>query len=138
MTSLRTLTVCTTRADLAQARVEMNGRVGVVMTMGALHEGHASLLRTARQDADYLLATIFVNPLQFGPNEDFLRYPRTLDADLEILRNPTQVVLLRRGRDGGHRLRGQRGVGEDAVVALRAFARLRLGRGAGQIGKQPA
>ena len=64
----------------------MNGRVGVVMTMGALHEGHASLLRTARQDADYLLATIFVNPLQFGPNEDFLRYPRTFEEDLEILR----------------------------------------------------
>ncbi len=86
MTSLNTLTVCTTRADLAQARAAMDGRVGVVMTMGALHEGHASLLRTARQDADYLLATIFVNPLQFGPNEDFLLYPRTFEEDLEILR----------------------------------------------------
>src|SRR5262245_5126973 len=54
--------------------------------MGALHEGHAALLRAARAEADHVLATIFVNPLQFGPNEDFTRYPRTLDADLEVLR----------------------------------------------------
>jgi pantoate--beta-alanine ligase len=64
----------------------MAGRVGVVMTMGALHEGHASLLQAARRDNDHVLATIFVNPLQFGPHEDFQRYPRTLDADLAILR----------------------------------------------------
>jgi pantoate--beta-alanine ligase len=56
------------------------------MTMGALHEGHAALLRAARGGADHVVATIFVNPLQFGPNEDFTRYPRTLDADLEVLR----------------------------------------------------
>jgi pantoate--beta-alanine ligase len=64
----------------------MRGRVAVVMTMGALHEGHATLLRTARAEADHVVATIFVNPLQFGPSEDFTRYPRTLDADLEVLR----------------------------------------------------
>jgi pantoate--beta-alanine ligase len=80
------LAVVSTRAELAQTRAAMAGRVGVVMTMGALHEGHASLLRAARRDADHVLATIFVNPLQFGPNEDFQRYPRTLEADLEILR----------------------------------------------------
>ena len=56
------------------------------MTMGALHEGHASLLRAARAGADHVIATIFVNPLQFGPTEDFDRYPRTLDADLELCR----------------------------------------------------
>jgi len=86
VTSLEQLTICTTRAELARARSGMTGRVGVVMTMGALHQGHASLLRTARQEADHLLATIFVNPLQFGPKEDFERYPRSLEADLEILR----------------------------------------------------
>ncbi len=80
------LTICNTRAELARARAGMSGRVGVVMTMGALHDGHASLLRAARSDVDHVLATIFVNPLQFGPNEDFQRYPRTLEADLEILR----------------------------------------------------
>jgi len=76
--------VLTTRAELAAARDAMPGTVGVVLTMGALHEGHASLLRTARAAADRLLMTVFVNPLQFGPNEDFDRYPRTLEKDLEI------------------------------------------------------
>jgi len=80
------LRVASTRAELAEVRAGLTGRVGVVMTMGALHEGHASLLRAARRDADHVLATIFVNPLQFGPNEDFQRYPRTLDSDLEVLR----------------------------------------------------
>ncbi|MGF7238296.1 MAG: pantoate--beta-alanine ligase [Frankia sp.] len=56
----------------------------VVMTMGALHDGHATLLRAARERCDQLVATIFVNPLQFGPGEDLDRYPRTLDADLEL------------------------------------------------------
>ncbi|PTA44100.1 pantoate--beta-alanine ligase [Micromonospora sp. RP3T] len=75
-----------TRKELAAARDGLAGTVGVVMTMGALHEGHETLLRAARERADRVLVTIFVNPLQFGPDEDFDRYPRTLDADLEICR----------------------------------------------------
>ncbi|GGO12677.1 pantoate--beta-alanine ligase [Micromonospora parathelypteridis] len=75
-----------TRAELAAARAALTGTVGVVMTMGALHSGHETLLRAARKQADHVLVTIFVNPLQFGPNEDFDRYPRTLDADLEVCR----------------------------------------------------
>ena len=75
-----------TRAELAEARAALKGTVGVVMTMGALHAGHETLLRAAREQADHVLVTIFVNPLQFGPNEDFDRYPRTLDADLEVCR----------------------------------------------------
>lgn len=75
-----------TRADLATLRASLPGRVAVVLTMGALHEGHVALLRAARDQAAHVLATIFVNPLQFGPTEDLARYPRTLDADLDLLR----------------------------------------------------
>jgi pantoate--beta-alanine ligase len=77
--------VAATREELAGARKELAGRVAVVMTMGALHEGHASLVRTARTLADSVVVTIFVNPLQFGANEDLDRYPRTLEADLALL-----------------------------------------------------
>ena len=74
-----------TREELAAARKELPGRVAVVMTMGALHEGHASLVRRARELADSVVVTIFVNPLQFGAGEDLDRYPRTLEADLALL-----------------------------------------------------
>jgi len=67
--------------DAARARGE---RVGLVATMGALHEGHASLVRAACAAAELVAVTIFVNPTQFGPNEDYSRYPRTLDADVAL------------------------------------------------------
>ena len=77
--------VARTRDELAHLRRTLrDGRVAVVMTMGALHEGHAALIRTAKQHADSVVVTVFVNPLQFGPNEDLDRYPRTFDADLAM------------------------------------------------------
>jgi pantoate--beta-alanine ligase len=76
--------VAATREELAAARKALPGRVAVVMTMGALHEGHATLVRRAAELADSVIVTVFVNPLQFGANEDLAKYPRTLVQDLEI------------------------------------------------------
>jgi pantoate--beta-alanine ligase len=91
--------VVRTRAELAAARDALPGTVAVVMTMGALHAGHEALLRAARERADSVLATIFVNPLQFGPNEDFDRYPRTFDADLAMCADTGVDLVFAPGRD---------------------------------------
>lgn len=63
-----------------------NARIGFVPTMGALHAGHESLVRLARSFCDAVVVSIFVNPLQFGPSEDYARYPRRLSDDLEVCR----------------------------------------------------
>jgi pantoate--beta-alanine ligase len=72
------------RAWVARER-HAGRRIGLVPTMGALHAGHGSLAERARLECDRVVATVFVNPTQFGPHEDFQRYPRTLAADLDLL-----------------------------------------------------
>ena len=96
-----TTQVLTTRAELAALVAAgaghgtdgQPGRRAVVMTMGALHEGHLALVARARELAEQVVVTIFVNPLQFGPGEDLDRYPRTLERDLELLEDAGADVV---------------------------------------------
>jgi pantoate--beta-alanine ligase len=76
-------TIHDVRSYLAQARSE-GKTIGLVPTMGALHAGHASLIRAAREETGFVVVSIFVNPLQFGPAEDLARYPRPLERDLAL------------------------------------------------------
>ena len=81
------------RANRQNFNNDQGGAIGLVPTMGALHEGHASLIRAARQSCAQVAVSIFVNPTQFGPNEDYARYPRTFDADCALANSEGADVI---------------------------------------------
>ncbi len=96
-----------TLAELASWRAESPRDVGFVPTMGGLHEGHMALARRAREAHEVVVASVYVNPLQFGPQEDFAAYPRTEDSDyaklaqasVDAMLLPTDAVIYPRGRE---------------------------------------
>ena len=79
--------------ELGAARRSFPGTLGLVPTMGYLHEGHLSLIRRAREDCEHVAVSIFVNPTQFGPKEDLSKYPRDLERDLSLI-EPLGVDLV--------------------------------------------
>ncbi len=79
--------------ELVRAARKDGARVGFVPTMGCLHAGHASLMRAAARDCRAVVASVYVNPTQFGPNEDFDAYPRQLEADAELSREAGATIL---------------------------------------------
>lgn len=113
-----TETTVTGMRDTARALRAQGARLAIVPTMGALHEGHLALVDAARRSADAVIVSIFVNPLQFGPREDFTSYPRTLAADAAALGARGVSAIFAPAVEDMY------GQGERTTVVPRAFANL--------------
>lgn len=83
-----------TLPDLRSARLSFSGTVGLVPTMGYLHQGHLSLIRRAREECNHVVVSIFVNPTQFGPKEDLARYPRDIERDSNLIQAYTDLLWM--------------------------------------------
>lgn len=81
---MKNLKVISTKKELKSYLKSLCGTIGLVPTMGALHNGHKSLIEAANKENDFVVVSVFVNPTQFGPNEDYDKYPRTFDKDVEL------------------------------------------------------
>jgi pantoate--beta-alanine ligase len=90
---MEVVTRCATVRERVRAWHAAGKKVALVPTMGNLHKGHLSLVAEAQERADHVIVSVFVNPLQFGPSEDFDRYPRTLEADRELLAKVDTDIL---------------------------------------------
>ncbi|MFA5857579.1 MAG: pantoate--beta-alanine ligase [Elusimicrobiota bacterium] len=84
---MKILRTCREIQNISRRLASTGKTIGVIPTMGALHDGHAALITRARKENDVVIVTIFVNPAQFGPNEDYLRYPRMLKKDAALCRS---------------------------------------------------
>lgn len=84
----------TTRSDFDTVRTALSGQIGLVPTMGNLHQGHLSLLERSTSENDHSIVTIFVNPTQFGEGEDFESYPRTLETDIECIKRVNDKAIV--------------------------------------------
>lgn len=104
--------------DVQQTWQQLGFRVALVPTMGNLHGGHFSLVKLAQAHADKVLVSIFVNPLQFGPNEDFDRYPRTLQADVKALSQLGVDVVFAPSVDEVYPERGAESAGSEGFLVL--------------------
>src|SRR5258706_284945 len=91
---MRTFSQISTIRTFVSAAREDNKSIGFVPTMGALHEGHLSLMRKARSECDVVIVSIFVNPTQFGPSEDFNKYPRNIERDSAMVQGTGADVHL--------------------------------------------